>query len=495
MQRIVHFCLLVLCGLIFCSSKSLELDAPLPKEDGSWKHVPGQITLFLGEDAEEEALRFIAEEHEEAMPIVLTLDKPANKEDVEAFLQKCCLLLEQKGIGTAAFVAMGKSVTGHLQQWISKNGAKDEESAPNLTGVVFGTPTLKVIAEPENKQPELEIKYRFQLPKVQTTRDLRKMWSVALIQKMTAQRLQKQKVSTEIPECCSFLLPGKMVAYRVSSEGIKGFLKSMQEIKQVGFTIEELTEAKQFFLAKVQLMQKEKPSKPSPVVASFHAEGFLRNVGLVSYAYFLDSAPSLIESITPVDVAISLNECYDEDKRFVTLFSPPSQSENFEMFVRKEIDESVKLAIEHSPEPAARGLDPSLINTQLFYQLPLNDGDKELIYKIIDTMAKDNVIKLGLKRKSMERKGKKIRHVHPLRFLGYIFADRHLRHCMREISRSSFKWNGFIDGLKDRIKEEAARGNLNKYIHGFALHVNGDEQKITYYIENRDWEGLVRCLL
>jgi hypothetical protein len=496
MQRLSFFCLVVLSSLIFCSSKSLELDSPLPKEGGSWKHVPGQITLFLGEDADEEALRFVTEEQEETSPIVLSLDKPANKEDVDAFLQKCFHLLEHKGIGTGAFVATGKSITGHLQQWLSKNGSmNEEESAPNLTGVVFGTPALKVIAEPENKQPAVQVKYRFQLPKVQTTRDLRKMWSIALIQRMTAQRFQIQKVSAEIPETGSFLLPGKAIAYKVNSEGLKRFLKNMQEIKQVGFTIEELTEAKQYFLAKVREMQKDTSSKPTHLIASFHAEGFLRNLGLVSYAYYLESASSLIDSITPVDIAIALNECYDEDKRLVTLYAPSSQTENFEMFVRKEIDESEKLSIDRSPAPVATELDPSLANAQLFYQLPISDGDKELIYKIIDTMAKDNVIKLGLKRKSMERKGKKIRHVHPLRFLGHIFADRHLKHCMREISRSSFKWNGFIDGLKDRIKEEAARNNLMQYVHGFAQQVNGDEQKIARYLENRDWEGLVRCLL
>lgn len=152
--------------------------------------------------------------------------------------------------------------------------------------------------------------------------------------------------------------------------------------------------------------------------------------------------------------------------------------------------------IERVDEPTATEM---LINhetsQQLFYQLEINDHDKDLIYKIIDTMARDNVIKLGLKRRSMERKGRKVRHVHPLRFLGHIFGDHYLHQCMREVYRSSFKWNGFIDGLKDRIKEESAKGNLLPYVPAFAKQTNRDADKIAHYIERRDWEGLVRYLL
>ena len=75
-------------------------------------------------------------------------------------------------------------------------------------------------------------------------------------------------------------------------------MRGVQEIKQVGFTAQELAEARQFFLGKIKELQLDKPSGTSTEIASFHAEGFLRNLGLVSYAYFLDSAPALIDSIT-----------------------------------------------------------------------------------------------------------------------------------------------------------------------------------------------------
>lgn len=497
-MRILGHCCLVLLGLVFCSSTHLstplELDSPLPKEEGVWKQIPGQVTLFLGEDAKEETIHFIAESHEEAAPIVLALEKPTGKEDVDAFLQKCRAYIEQKGIGTSAIVAAGKSMTAHVQQWLAGFGVNNDgqAAAPNLTGVVFGSPVLQILPQKGVGDSKVKVKYGFQLPKVHTTRDLRKMWTIALIQRMTGQRLLGQKIPLQQLELSSFLLPEKSSVYEMESSELKDFLHAIQEVKQVGFTIEELTEAKQFFLSKIGQLQTGVSIKKTPLIVSFHAEGFLRNLGLLSYAYFLESAPSLIESMTPVDVAIALNECYDEGKRSITLFADSSEVDQLEMLMRQAIDESETLEIEQF-SPAATEAEPNSV--ELFYKLPLHDWERDIIYKIIDTMARDNVIKLGLKRKSMEKKGRKIRHVHPLRFLGHIYADRHLKSCMREISRSSFKWNGFIDGMKDRVKEEEARGNLYQYVPGFAEVIKGDQGKIRHYLEKHDWDGFLRCML
>jgi hypothetical protein len=49
--------------------------------------------------------------------------------------------------------------------------------------------------------------------------------------------------------------------------------------------------------------------------------------------------------------------------------------------------------------------------------------------------------------------------------------------------------------MRDRIEEEAARGGLLPYLHGFAQHVHCDEEKARRYIEKRDWEKLVKFLL
>ncbi len=131
----------------------------------------------------------------------------------------------------------------------------------------------------------------------------------------------------------------------------------------------------------------------------------------------------------------------------------------------------------------------------LFYQLPLVDWEMKTIHKIISTMAEKNVFQLALEKKTMEKKGKKIRHVHPLRFIGYTFNDPYLKKCMNEIKKSIFKWHSFVEGFGERMHEEHHRGNLNSYVPGFAAMLRVNENKVYEYINKKDWEGLVKYLL
>ena len=133
--------------------------------------------------------------------------------------------------------------------------------------------------------------------------------------------------------------------------------------------------------------------------------------------------------------------------------------------------------------------------TEAFFLLPLDDNEKRVINAMILTIAEKNVIKLGLMRKTIEKKGKRIHHVHPLRFIGYIFATPHLKSSMHKIRKSSFKWDGFIDGFSKKMKEESNSNNLVQYIPGFAQYLDVDVEEVMHYIHKKDWEGLVKFLL
>lgn len=133
--------------------------------------------------------------------------------------------------------------------------------------------------------------------------------------------------------------------------------------------------------------------------------------------------------------------------------------------------------------------------TDIFLQLPLDDNERKLIASIITTMAEKNILKLGLMRKTLEKKGRKIHHVHPLRFLGYIFSTPHLKISMQRIKKSHFKWDGFIDGLSKKMREEAHSDNLARYVPGFAQYLQINADQVMDYIAKHDWEGLVYFLL
>lgn len=130
-----------------------------------------------------------------------------------------------------------------------------------------------------------------------------------------------------------------------------------------------------------------------------------------------------------------------------------------------------------------------------YYLLPINDREKRLIYAIFTTMAEKNIIQLAIDKRTMERKGKRVNHVHPLRFVGYILANPELKSCLKKINKSSFKWDAFIDGFSRRMKEEYSNGNLHVHIPGFCHEVGANTHEVTRFIEKKDWEGLVLSLL
>lgn len=127
--------------------------------------------------------------------------------------------------------------------------------------------------------------------------------------------------------------------------------------------------------------------------------------------------------------------------------------------------------------------------------LLISGEEKHLIAKLLTTMADNNVIKLLFEKKKLEKIGERIHHVHPMRFLGTVFTDGRLSSSMKEISRSGFKWDGFMEGFAERMRGEAKRGNLLPYVPGFAEAVHRNPEEIAAYIERLDFEGLVKYLI
>lgn len=127
--------------------------------------------------------------------------------------------------------------------------------------------------------------------------------------------------------------------------------------------------------------------------------------------------------------------------------------------------------------------------------LPISTEDKQKIRAILVTLAENNVVKLLFEKKRLERLGYEVNHVHPICFLGTVFSDPRLVHCIQKIRSSSFKWDGFIEGFSDRLRQEVKAGNVDSYVPSFAEHLNLSADEIQAYINYRDYEGLVLFLL
>lgn len=178
---------------------------------------------------------------------------------------------------------------------------------------------------------------------------------------------------------------------------------------------------------------------------------------------------------------------------FIGLFETPPQEEYRE-----------KPEYAHVFEQAASFLDSISIqqinhhshgDPSLFYTLPLSSQEEKVIESIILTLAETNIFGLLFEKSDLEKKGKFIEHVHPLRFLGVVFSRYELRMAMSEIKKSTFKWDGFMEGLERRIREEQIRDNLMRYVSGFSRHVHADPDKISAFIQHHNWEGLIRYLM
>lgn len=489
----------IACALALASIKAPELDAPLSHgEEEGWDYIPGRsVSLYLHkEERTQKILRFCVEEKESGKSLLFSLDDPKGEGEVITFLQNCSRYIDPYGRSHVTIIATSPSLIEKVMSFFPKYS--EDVLEPLARESVKKEPFSCVAAK--GSENFLRISYEFPYPKIETARDLRKLWNLALIQYMTKERFSEGGLYKIESESNAYLLPSTTIECILGtgslSEGIVQVLGEVDRIRRIGFTIEELSRAKAVFLEKIRGWQATKNFWDLEEIVTFHAEGFLKGLRPLAQAEFLHFAKPLIESITPVDIAIGLENSFSDNDRHMTLYMTETPETSA---TRALIEELVQAKSFLGGSPINGGAEgsssPLASRTKSFYDLTITDYDKEIIYKIIDTMAKDNVIKLGLKRKSMERKGKKIRPVHPFRFLAHIFGDSYLRSCMQEISRSSFKWNGFIDGLSERIQEEVVRDNVVRHIPGFCEYLHRDEQEVMNYVQKRDWEGLVRFLL
>jgi len=146
-------------------------------------------------------------------------------------------------------------------------------------------------------------------------------------------------------------------------------------------------------------------------------------------------------------------------------------------------------------QPATTLADSPPSSKDLYETLPITVEEKQKIGRILSTMAENNVFKLLFEKKYLERLGREVNHVHPVRFIGTVFSDPRLVHCMFQIRRSGFKWDGFIDGFRERFMEEVRANNVDKYLPGLAKALNVSAEDLQAYAHYKDVEGLVLYLM
>ena len=136
----------------------------------------------------------------------------------------------------------------------------------------------------------------------------------------------------------------------------------------------------------------------------------------------------------------------------------------------------------------------ALSSASAYAQLPLKPEESKIIGEVIEGITR-NVIWLGIHQGEFMRKKQQIKNVHPMRFLGEIFSNAHLKSCMCKVEKTHFQWNRFVQELRANMEKEYRRNNLFQHVEGFCQAVRGDPEKVKAFIQKHDYAGLVRYLI
>ncbi len=388
----------------------------------------------------------------------------------------------------------------------------------------------------------LHLDYPVMRSELKTYADLKESWMHILAQDLLQQRLERLTRSLRenwVHPHPRFIYPvhGFALASEESSSNVLScLLWEVEQIKLDGFNENEFATVREKTAYQLHHLARNFPCTESSKIASFYADGFRSGRDSVSYESFVQASEEIVPMIKFNEIEPYINDLLVNSNRLIHVRYP--KNHRSKLLTSSEIEEMMdKIAgladfeaeayyeeddvmlldnrsserRKHASRSQAEKMmltdgdfdlqerivtsEGDVVEVDPFDTLPISNNEREIISYIITNMAEKNIFELAFDKKKMEDKGKRIHHVHPLRFMGHICSNHDLKRSLKRIKKSSFKWDAFIDGFAKRMKEESSRNNLMMYVCGFAKEVNANPDKVTYYIQKKDWEGLVRYLM
>jgi hypothetical protein len=277
--------------------------------------------------------------------------------------------------------------------------------------------------------------------------------------------------------------------------------KAILALLEEGFSQEEIEKSRSVLLALVDALLQENQGEDGSYLFNEMQQEFLEVCNQSSFLDFLIYARKSLASMTREEIEDALQAYFHEAKITVQIEPSEMPSTSYNTYPLKggvvDFFEGQRLGLQGfaSLKKGFSYQNTAFGNVEQYYNLALSEHDKKNIRKLITTMADKNVFQLLLEKKELEKIGRQIRHVHPLRFLGYICSEGGLRRALKTVSNNHFKWSSFIDGFKDKMKDESRRGQIMPFLGGFAEHLRIDAHSVSSYVNRSDYEGLVRYCL
>jgi hypothetical protein len=140
---------------------------------------------------------------------------------------------------------------------------------------------------------------------------------------------------------------------------------------------------------------------------------------------------------------------------------------------------------------------PPKPDNKTYDTLPGSDPkDQAKIIELFSIMGSHGKVDLLMNyKKHLEKLGKEIEHVHPIKLLGVIFSNPNMKQYMDNIFSDYFKWKYFIDGFTTSMKHEISKNNLYQYVNDFVQDVKADPKMIDIFFKKKDWKGLINYLI
>lgn len=279
---------------------------------------------------------------------------------------------------------------------------------------------------------------------------------------------------------------------------------------------------KQELLYRLSYMDAQKDHPTNPVLASYCADLFLLGASNLDFASFITASLSEVSRLQEEDLLSLIPIWLDKNNQFIHLaYSSHLRRPMITAEDVKEIEEQLSSFSYQEDFKTSSSEDPfsqltfdsapilcsyqasneapqfvfAAVTPSSFYKLPLNAREQEMITSIITTIAENNIFQLAMHKTTLEKKGKKIDHVHPLRFMGHILSNPTLKNHIKTIRKSSFKWDALISGFSKKMREQMGRNNVYPHLDGFAALVGTTKEQIVPYVQKADFEGLVKSLL
>lgn len=130
------------------------------------------------------------------------------------------------------------------------------------------------------------------------------------------------------------------------------------------------------------------------------------------------------------------------------------------------------------------------------YWIPVTASEKKDVAYIINTLGMSSLLKLNGEKSSIKKAGKRLDHLHPLRFLMCIFTDDEMIASMHAMDGRTWVWSEFKSGTVTTLETEADKNNLNPdQIEHFAAQIGISAGPILTLLANRQWDNFISHLL